>query len=281
MNSIVLTAPKSNLKNFEQLFIEMTSYSLDYNPSGMPASRMKKLSKSEYMSFEKIRTSFSELKGNKIKYIHLCGAEPMLHPEFNSILRYCLKHASTVIHTHGYSINDKKAGFFAKVEKENSYGNEIVVALKLSHYDERKNDDYMGRGTWRKIVHALCSLQKNGYTPVVSVVNHENIDEEVLKNKYFAMFNQTGISSENMMFKIVPDSACLGEFDAKREYINTDCCKSRTLGLTGIYNCPFATSDYRCYSGADFNDFSKHANLELSPCLACMQNDMSMMTLSV
>ena len=114
----IITSPKSKLENFDSLFIElsMKSCNLKCRHCYIDFSNEKKVK--NFIPTDKIKEAFADLKEEKIKLIHLTGAEPMLHPDFNAILRYCLKNTSTVIHTNGYSINDKKARFFKKVQGE-------------------------------------------------------------------------------------------------------------------------------------------------------------------
>lgn len=269
----IITSPKSILKNFDSLFIEMSvkSCNLKCKHCYIDFSNEKHIK--NFIHIDKIKEALSDLKNENIKFIHLSGAEPMLHPDFNSILRLCLKHASTVIHTNGYSINDKKARFLKKVQEENNKGNEIIIKLSLEHYDERTNDEIRGRGSFRKCLHSIQSLLKYDFNPLITVVNHFNENEQSLRKKLSELFNSINFITDDININIIPLIKKSEYFDfmpTEQIYTNLDCSCSRMLTQTGIYNCPLTSDDYRGRSGSSFKDFSKTAMLESPSCSYCM-----------
>lgn len=281
MQTAILCAPKSTLNNFEEFFIELCSKPLKNN--GFSNEISKKIEKKYLIPNDKIKSAFENLKDTKIKFVHLCGSEPMLHPEFNTILRFCLEYASCVVHTSGFSINDKKARFFAKVEKENDKSNEIFVNMKIWHYDEKTNDKYSYRGAGRKIIHAVNSLIKNNFTPILTYINVEEEDYSDIMRNLRAVFEQNGINPNEIPVRILPaiseNTNTQPETAADTEYFNCDCAISRTLTRNGIYNCPMTKYDYRGYSGMDFTDFSKKSVLESPACAQCIKTNMSFYTM--
>lgn len=281
----IVTSPKSELTEFDSLFIEMSmkACNLKCKHCYIDFSNEKRVK--NFIPFDKIKEAFVDLRNEKLKYIHLTGAEPLLHPDFNAILRYCLKRTSTVIHTNGYSINDKKARFFKKVEEENDKGNEIIIKLSLEHYDERTNDEIRGRGSFRKCLHSVQSLLKYGFNPLITVVNHFNEDEKSLKENIKNVFETIDFATEDFNINIIPlvkkneFSEELNNPDAV--YTNLDCSHGRILTNRGVYNCPLTTEDYRGRSGADFKDYSKSAMLESPACSYCMAKQKLFFALSV
>ena len=267
-----MTSPKSKLENFDSLFIElsMKSCNLKCKHCYIDFSNEKKVK--NFIPMDKIKEAFADLKEEKIKLIHLTGAEPMLHPDFNAILRYCLKNTSTVIHTNGYSINDKKARFFKKVQGENNKNNEIIINLSLEHYDEKTNDDIRGRGSYRKCLHAIQSLLKYEFNPIITVVNHFGENENSLKQKLQEVFEKIDFITEDLNINIIPlikKNEYL-EVKTKDVYTKLDCSHGRTLTNNGVYNCPVNTEDYRGRAGCDFKDFSKNVMLDTPACTYCM-----------
>ena len=146
MKNSILTAPSIEIKNLNSLFIEMTGKNCNLKCKHCYIDFKDSKKVKDFIHIDKIKQALHDLKEENIKYIHLSGAEPMLHPDFNSILRYCLKNTSVVIHTNGMTINDKKARFLRKVEEENNLSNEIIFKISIDHYEERRNDDLRGRG---------------------------------------------------------------------------------------------------------------------------------------
>lgn len=271
----ILTAPKSELIEFNDLFIEMSKKTCNLKCKHCYIDFSHEKNIKNFIPLEKIKESLQDLKEEKLKYIHLTGAEPMLHPDFNTVLRYCLKYTSTVIHTNGYSINDKKARFLKKVEEENNKNNEIVIKLSLEHYDEKTNDDIRGRGSYRKCIHSIQSLIKYDFNPLITVVNHFNEDEIQLKNKLKELFDSIGFVTEDININIIPLIKKNEYKEIKNQeniYSNLDCSHGRALAINGVYNCIINTDDYRGRSGSDFKNYSSKAILDSPACTYCMQS---------
>lgn len=270
----ILTSPKSELVSFDTLFIEMSVKACNLKCKHCYIDFTNEKNTKNFIHIDRIKEAFSDLKNENLKFIHLTGAEPMLHPDFNSVLRYCLLRASTVIHTNGYSINDKKARFLKKVEEENNKGNELVINLSLEHYDEKTNDQIRGRGSYRKCMHTIQSLLKYGFNPLVTVVNHFDEDENSLKEKVADVFNSIGFVTDDMNINVIPLVKKDEFYDVKKlsekPYMELDCSHGRMLTQTGIYNCPLTSDDYRGRSGGDFKDYSRSAMLENQSCSYCM-----------
>ena len=273
----IITSPKSELTTFDSLFIELSMKSCNLKCKHCYIDFRQEKNVKNFIHIDKIKEAFIDLKEEKIKYIHLTGAEPMLHPDFNSILRYCLKRTSTVIHTNGYSINDKKARFFKKVEEENNKNNEIIIKLSLEHYDERTNDEIRGRGSYRKCLHAIQSLLKYGFNPLITVVNHFNEDETFLRRKLEEVFQEIGFFTEDININIIPlinKNVYIETKTLEKDiYTNLDCSKGRILTNNGVYTCPLNTEDYRGRSGSDFKEYSKICMLETPSCSYCMSKN--------
>ncbi len=273
----IITSPKCELTAFDSLFIELSLKACNLKCKHCYIDFTNDKITKNFIHIDKVKEAIFDLKQENIKFIHLTGAEPMLHPDFNSILRYCLKYCSTVIHTNGYSINDKKARFLKKVEEENNKGNEIIIKLSLEHYDERTNDEIRGRGSYRKCLHCIQSLIKYGFNPLINVVNHFDEDEKELRNKISAVFDSIGFITDNVNINIIPlikkNEFCNININPEQKYTNLDCAHSRILTQTGIYNCPLTANDYRGRSGASFKDFSRFSMLETPACSYCMKKN--------
>lgn len=269
----IITSPKSELKTFDSLFIELSKKTCNFKCKHCYIDFKNEKNIKNFIHIDKIKEALRDLKDEQIKYIHLTGAEPMLHPDFNAILRLCLKYNSTVIHTSGFSINDKKARFLKKVEEENNKNNEIIIKLSLEHYDERTNDEIRGRGSYRKCLHSIQSLLKYGFNPLITVVNHFKENENELRKKLEDVFESIDFKTEKININIIPliDKNNFTEIKQfKDEYSNLDCSFGRILTNNGIYNCPINTEDYRGRSGSNFKDYSKKAMLDTPACSYCM-----------
>ncbi len=272
MSNIIVKAPCVNLSALETLFIEMTAQNCNLRCKHCYINFGDKKVK-DFIPIDKIKQTLINIDKKDLKYITLTGAEPMMHPDFNQILRLCLKYSSVVIQTNALNINDKKARFLRKVEEENNLGNEIIFMISIDHYIEKENDMLRGRGSFRKAIHAIQSLVKYDFNPILSIVNYLDINETELKNKFSELCASFNFETTDINFKIIPliqkDKQWEIPNNTDFDKLNTDCTKSRTLTLNGIFSCPLLSCDNRGKCGGDINDFSTKNYLETSYCSQC------------
>lgn len=115
----------------------------------------------------------------------------MTHPDFNSILRLCLKRSNVCIFTNGTFLNEKKVRFLKRVQEESS--NEIIFKLSIDHYDEVKNDDIRGRGAYRQTIFAIKSLVKHDFNPLLCITNYYHEDKSELLKEFKKLCLKIGL----------------------------------------------------------------------------------------
>ena len=103
-----------------------------------------------------------------------------MHPDFNQILRMCLKISNTTVLSNGVMINDKKARFLRKIDDESQF--ETIYRISLDSTNELENDSMRGRGSFRKALGAIISLLKYEFNPIISVLNYKNKPKEEILN---------------------------------------------------------------------------------------------------
>ena len=271
MNSTVLQSPQCKMKDFNNLFIELTAKNCNQRCRhcyiDFPLTKNVK----DFISVDVIKKALSDTKCENIQCIYLTGAEPMTHPDFNLILRMCLKRTNVCIFTNGTFINEKKARFLKKVEDEVS--NEIIFKLSIDHFDEMKNDEIRGRGAYRITLNAAKNLVKYGFNPILCITNFYNEPEEILVTEFKNICKKIGYDANDNSFIINKyfDKNKKEEFSDKG-FENLDCEYGRILTARGVYTCPFLANDHRGRCGADFKDFSRHNMLETSFCNICAKN---------
>lgn len=274
MNTTVRKSQIAAMKSFDNLFIEMTSKHcnqkckicyIDFPP-------FKKVE--DFIEIETVRKALEDLKNIEIKCIYLSGAEPMTHPDFNAILRLCLKKSSVCICTNGSFINEKKARFLKKVEEESK--NEIYVKISLDHYDEIKNDDIRYRGAYRQAVFAAKHLLKYNLTPIITVTNYYQENEQTLWNEINKIFSNNLDTSQIVINRWHDKNSIINDNIAKQKWTRLECEYGRTLSSKGIYSCPFLSGDYRGRCGSSFNDYCDKLPLETNFCITCMKNSHEM-----
>lgn len=284
MNKTIIKAPVVKMNKLQSLFIEMTSQNCNLRCKHCYIDFNDKKIK-DFIPIEKIKQALITADKKDLQYIHLTGAEPMIHPDFNHILRLCLKYTSVVIHTNALNINDKKARFLRKVEEENNLGNEIVFMISIDHYIEKENDELRGRGSYRKAVHAIQSLLKYDFNPILSIVNYLSINENELKSHFKELCSSLNFETSDINFKIIPlmekDKYIDTDSDIDCAKLKTECSNSRTLTINGIFTCPLLSADNRGKCGSDFNDYSKCNYLETPFCSQCVKHNVSLFSLEL
>lgn len=270
--SNIFSAAVVELKDLSNLFIELTAKNCNQRCKhcylDFPISKNIK----DFISIDKIKAAMEDTKFDNVGIIYLTGAEPMTHPEFNNILRLCLKRASVCICTNASLINEKKARFLKKVEEESS--NEIIFKLSIDHYNEIKNDDVRGRGAYRQTLNAVRCLIRYNFNPIFSVVNYYHEDKKTLIFEFNKIFKKLGFETTDFNFQIGEYydkyKPSVDNFDI--ECGDFDCASGRILTEKGVYVCPFLANDHRGRMGNDFKDFSKKMYLETDFCLTCAKN---------
>ena len=272
MKNAIFQTPICQLKELNNLFIELTEKNCNQHCKhcyiDFPLSKNIK----DFIPVETVKNALADTKCENIQCIYLTGAEPMTHPDFNSILRTCLKRSNVCIFTNGTFINEKKVRFLKRVEEESSF--EIIFKLSIDHYNEIKNDDIRGRGSYRQSIHAIKSLVKYGFNPIICITNYYNEDKKTLLNEFKQVCLKVGFNAKDCNFTInhFYDKNKPFEDLPELNWNSLDCEYGRILTAKGIYTCPFLANDHRGRCGSDFKDYAKHNSLETALCSTCIKN---------
>lgn len=278
MKSPISLAPVSHLKELNNLFIEMTEKNCNLRCKHcyikFPISKNVK----DFIPIDLVKKALAETVNRHINCIYLTGAEPMTHPDFNSILRLCLKRSNVCIFTNGSCINEKKARFLKRVEDESNF--EIIFKLSIDHYNEIKSDDLRGRGTYRQTLHAIKCLNKYDFNPILNITNYYKEDPETILQEFKNIYAKMGFDAGNNNFVIneyFEGSSSYETTDADWESL--DCEYGRILTTKGVYSCPFLANDHRGRCGSNFLDFSDKTLLESPFCHTCIKNKKAMFSI--
>ena len=269
----ICTTPIYKLKELNNLFIEMTSKNCNQRCKScyidFPVSKNIK----DFIQIDRIKDALNDTKNMPLQCIYLTGAEPMTHPDFNSILRLSLKRCNVCICTNGSFLNEKKVRFLKKVEDEviNANGNQIFFKLSLTHFDERQNDDTKYRGNFRQTIFALKTLSRYGFSSILTVQNFYNLEETEIRINFERIFEEQKISDTDI--KIIQSFQQNSSSDFDNISSKTDCMYGRVLSANGIYVCPFLSNDYRGRVGSDLKNFSDSYRAETDFCTSCSKNN--------
>lgn len=274
MNNLIFQAPACKMKNFDNLFIEMTAKNCNQRCKHCYIDFPLNKNIKDFISIDSIKNALSETKNENLKCIYLIGAEPMTHPDFNLILRLCLQRTNVCIFTNGSFINEKKARFLKRVQDESS--NEIIFKLSIDHYNELKNDEIRSRGAYRTTINATKHLVKYGFNPIICITNYYNEPVDKLREEFIKIF-------EKQEYKIPLSNIIINNYykSSQQTFPNNkwnslDCEFGRTITAKGVYSCPFLANDHRGRCGSNFTDYAKHNTLETDFCITCISNKNSM-----
>ena len=274
MKSNIFKSTIIEMKELNNLFIEMTAKSCNQHCKHCYIEFPQYKKVQDFISIDVIKQALNDTTQEKVECIYLTGAEPMTHPDFNTILRLCLKRSNVCICTNGSYINEKKARFLKKVEDESN--NEIIFKISMNHFEEVKNDDVRYRGAYRQAVFAIKHLLKYNFNPIISIANYYSISNEDLWNGFALLFSKNNFDMDKSNLQIVPwyddQVSCEGEGNLGVNSDNLDCENGRILTATGVYTCPFLANDYRGRCGSSFNDYTKKSSLETSFCDTCVKS---------
>lgn len=270
----ICTAPIYKLEKLENLFIELTSKNCNQRCKACYIEFISNKAVKDFISTDKIKKALADTKSEELKCIYLTGAEPMTHPDFNLILRLCLRRSNVCICTNGSFLNEKKVRFLKKVENEViscGFSNKIIFKLSLIHYNEQNNDSMKYRGNFRQTIFALKTLSNYNFRSVLSFQNYYKLEKEEIIDNLREIFEKNNIYNVELQI-----NASYPDYEDKnftKPSVKTDCMYGRVLTEQGVYMCPFLAGDYRGRAGLNLKDFSKHFTAETEFCATCSKNN--------
>ncbi len=266
-----MTAPKVELKELKNLFFQLCAQKADSSSTFSYGAKINQKDKENFLSLDKIKQTLNVVRDKNLNSIYLIGLDPLLHPDFNQILRLCLKISHTTIVTDGFMINDKKARFLRKIDDESKF--ETIYRINLDSTNEMINDKYRTRGSFRKAVAAILALLKYEFNPIINVVNYENKSKEELFNEFSSFFSKKGFELDDINLKIIPYFEPLNsevkEVSKEEIFDRIDCSSSRVITQKGVYSCAGLINDYRAHLGFNLDTSSRINYLDCERCSIC------------
>ncbi len=270
--AIFMTPPKVELYRLQNLFFQLCSKACNLRCKHCYIERNPYKNEEDFISLDKIKQALIFVKGKNLNSIYLTGGEPLLHPDFNQILRLCLKISNTTVMSNGVMINDKKARFLKKIDDESQY--ETIYRISLDSTNELENDALRGRGSFRKALGAISSLLKYEFNPIISVVNYQNKSRREIFEEFKDFFDKKGFKIDDINLKIIPffkpnyEGGQI-EFLENINIEKLDCFNSRIISQNGVYSCPMLVDDYRKRLGSSLNNCSNINYLDCEKCSVC------------
>lgn len=270
--TLFMTPPKVELTELKNLFFQLCSKACNLRCKYCYIEKDMYKNENDFIDTEKIKYTLTHLKNRNLSSIYLTGGEPLMHPDFNQILRMCLKISNTTVMSNGVMINDKKARFLKKIDDESSF--ETIYRISLDSVNELENDQYRGRGSFRKALSAIFSLIKYEFNPIICVVNYKNRTKDEIFFEFQNYFNKKGFVLDDINIKIIPYFSSSKEYleDGEINIQKLDCCNSRIVSQSGVYSCPVLVNDYRARLGSNIDDCAKVNYLDCEKCTVCVNS---------
>ena len=272
---IFRTPPKVELKKLDNLFFQLCTKVCNLRCKHCYIERNPYKTEEDFIDIEKVKKTLLAVRGQNLKSIYLTGGEPLMHPDFNQILRMCLKVSNTTVMSNGVMINDKKARFLRKIDDESQF--ETIFRISLDSINELENDALRGRGSFRKALVAIMSLLKYEFNPIISVVNFKDRDRKEIFDEFQNYFFKKGFALDDINLKIIPyfrksDEIRQIEMIDDINIEKLDCYNSRIVSQNGVYACPMLSDDYRARLGSNIWDCSKINYLDCERCSICVNS---------
>ena len=267
-----MQAPVVETEELNNLFFELTNKCCNLKCTHCFIKRNPFKKEKDFLSLDKIKQNLIMAKKENLKSIYLTGGEPMMHPDFNTILRMCLKISNTTILTNGTFINDKKARFLRKIDDESEY--ETIYRISFEHYDEQKNDLIRGRGSFRKALFAVQNLYKYDFNPIISITDYYKEPRGKMFEGFYELCKKFNFEMGQINLKIIPyfnpdpnTFRQLETFDFDTNKL--DCKNSRIVSQKGVFSCPVLCNDFRARSGYSIEGCSRKIYLDTEKCFNC------------
>ena len=270
---LFMTPPKVELKELKNLFFQLSSKVCNLKCKYCYLNQNQVKNEEDFLDIEKIRQTLISIKNLQLNSIYLTGGEPLMHPDFNQILRMCLKVANTTVMSNGVMINDKKARFLRKIDDESNF--ETIYRISLDSTNELENDFYRGRGSFRKALSAISSLIKYEFNPIISIVNYKNKSRDEIFYEFQSYFSRKDFILEDINIKIIPYFSDSENYIEPSADINTsklDCVNSRIISQSGVYSCHALVNDYRARLGSSIDNSSRLNYLDCEKCSVCVNS---------
>lgn len=267
--SSIYTAPIYKLEELNNIFIELTAKNCNQRCKNcyidFPISKSVK----DFISLDRIKEALDDTKYENLHCIYLTGAEPMTHPDFNTILRLCLKRCNVCICTNSSFLNEKKIRFLKKVEDEGE--SQIFFKLSLAHFDEIESDKVRYRGNYRQTIYALKILSRYCFDTVLTIQNFYKLPHALIRENFSKIFEEQNITNTDIQITVSHPDYNDDNYSAPSS--KTDCMYGRVLSENGVYSCPFLSNDYRGRTGSSFKNYSQNMTAETDFCATCSKNN--------
>ena len=235
------------------------------------------------MSAEQIDRALLEGRDAGMKQVYYTGGEPFLHPEMRRITRAALQLAPLSIVTNALLIDDEVVGWLLEESARSRYSLDLRVSL--DGMTAAQNDPVRGAGTFDGIVATLRRLARAGFSPVVTVVEHdEGLAAAEARGQFLMLVRSLGIDQPRVKFLPLlrigreerrthgyDEPAALDDSPLLPEVESALLCSSgRVVTAQGVFTCPILIEHPTARLGATLAEARRDLRLRWEACQTCV-----------
>jgi AdoMet-dependent heme synthase len=233
------------------------------------------------MGVDEVQRALEQGREAGMRHVYYTGGEPFLHPELPTLVARALEVAALTIVTNGILLDDDTVRWLAGAFERSR--NALDLRVSLDGMTVAQNDAVRGRGTFALIVAALKRLGESGFSPVVTVVEHEEGLEGAEARARFLDFVR-GLGIRQPRVKFLPLLHIGREARRSEGYADTLgdeallpavesgllCATGRCVTAQGVYTCPILVEDASARLGSSVAEASRGIRLGWAACQTCV-----------
>ena len=235
------------------------------------------------MSVDQVKGALEQGRQLGMRQIYYTGGEPFLHPEIRALVDLALSMAPLTIVTNGLLLDEQTVGWLVDAFRSARYSLDLRVSLDGTSPEE--NDPVRGKGTFDEIVAAIQRLARRDFSPVVTVVEHQDgLAAAEARTRFIEFLRGLGVRRTRLKFLALlrigreatrthgyTREQAVPELPLEPEVASTLLCASgRAVTAEGVFTCPILIKDPSARLGEAVAEADRPIRLAWSACHTCI-----------
>ena len=233
------------------------------------------------MSVAEVQCALDQGAASGMRQVYFTGGEPFLHPDICDLVERALRAAALTVVTNGILLDAETVAFLAAAAERTAYSLDLRVSL--DGMTAAQNDPVRGRGTFGQIIAALERLGRAGFSPVVTVVEHEaGLEGAEARAQFLEFVRGLGIARPRVKFlpllRIGREELRTHGYQASFSdeellpAVETSllCASGRCVTAGGVYTCPILVDFPDARLGGSVAEASRDIRLGWHACQTCV-----------
>ncbi len=216
------------------------------------------------------------------KEYYFTGGEPFLHPQMLEILEMTLAIGPATVLTNGTIMTEPMVKRLARMRDASAYSLELRISI--DHFNEAKNDEIRGEGSYRRALKGARRLAGAGFLPIVTAMRTWDIDEDLqVIESTSEILRAAGVPRPRIKFlpslRIGAEAERSGGY-GQAEFVTTEmmedfpveqliCSHSRIVTDRGVHVCPILIEAPDSVLGQSLHEASRGYALRHQACSTC------------